>query len=299
VQRVHRRAIALLVTVMFVMLITVAIGIGLKQVNEASDLVQKENFLYQSSIIVEDILSILQNSPDIKQVAENNSSEEFYIFVSQAAFIPFEIDGLEILMKIKSARSKFCISSFNAARVDAMKRYLDNYQINNQYVDILVDNMSKIKEDNSYNSNIFDAKPYLFRDYLASEKHLREINNYYMQEYNDDALKKIDFEQLLYYSDDANMSIDLNFATPEVWELMLGTTRDRAEFLAEGGGSYTALADLNLDADEKERLAKFKTSFFEPIIFVELEITQNGADSKITFEYDIREKKGRNFTYDI
>lgn len=296
-----RNAIALLITIMFVIVITVAIGFGLKQVNIASQIVKDENFTYQCQIILEDVLNILQTSKEVQMVSDDNSSEGLFIFLSQAAFIPFESSGLEVILQISNARSKFnpLLLKQNQARQDAVKLYLNNYRINNQYVDILVDNMSGVKEDNSYNSAIFDEKPYLFRDYVASAEHLEAINDFYAREYNDNSLKKINFDNLFYYSDDNSTKIDLNYATTEVWEMLLGTTKERAEFLTNGAGSYTDLTSLNLNSDELERLALFDTSFFEPILFVKVEISQNGSTSKINFEYDIKEKKGSNFVYDI
>ena len=286
---------------MFVIVITVAIGFGLKQVNIASQIVKDENFTYQCQIILQDVLNILQTSKEVQMVSDDNSSEGLFIFLSQAAFIPFESSGLEVILQISNARSKFnpLLLKQNQARQDAMKQYLNNYMINNQYVDILVDNMSGVKEDNSYNSAIFDEKPYLFRDYVASAEHLEAINDFYAREYNDNSLKKINFDNLFYYSDDNSTKIDLNYATTEVWEMLLGSTKERAEFLTNGAGSYTDLTSLNLNSDELERLALFDTSFFEPILFVKVEISQNGSTSKINFEYDIKEKKGSNFVYDI
>ena len=91
--RQSKNAIALLVTVMFVIVITVAIGFGLKQVNIATQVIKKENFMYQSTLIVEDVLKILKTSPDINRLRDSNSSAELNIFLSQAAFIPFEVLG--------------------------------------------------------------------------------------------------------------------------------------------------------------------------------------------------------------
>jgi len=286
---------------MFVIVITVAIGYGLKQVNEASKIVKNENFMYQSHIIVEDVLNILQTSQEIKIISDSNSSEGLFLFLSQAAFIPFESSGLEIIMKISSARAKFnpLLLKENQIRQDAMKQYLNNYMINNQYVDILVDNISGIKEDNSYNSSIFDENPYLFRDYIVSAKHLEKINDFYAKEFNDNALSKVDFNNLFYYSDDNSTKIDVNYATTEVWEMLLTTTKERAEFLSDGAGSYTDEISLGLNSDELERLALFDVSYFEPILLIELEISQNGAFSNISFEYDIKEKKGSNFVYEL
>ena len=294
-----RSAIALLITVMFVIVITVAIGYGLKQVNNASSVVKEEKFIYQSSIIVEDVLNILKTSPDIASVIDTNSSSDFYVFMSQASFIPLQISGFDIVLKISSARSKFNPKQINIRNIDLLRVFMSNHNVNSQYVDLLVDSISGIKEDNSYNSTIFDENPYLFRNYIASLDQVKEINKFYTQEYNDPSLKNIDFNELFYFSSESNISIDLNYATPLVWELLLGTTKERAEFLSDGMGSYTQLSDLNLDRDEEENLEKFKTSYFEPLLFVEIEIMQENMKSNISFEYDIKKKEGYNFAYEI
>ncbi len=293
-----RSAIALLITLMFVIVITVAIGYGLKQVNDATKIVKQEQSLYQKNIIVEDILNILNNSSDLQAAMSN--SESFSLLLSQASFIPFEYGDVTILMKIKSARAKFNPAMLSNATSVQLRKFLVNYNINSQYVDILLDNVRGIKVDNSYNTSIFDEHPYLFRDYIASAKHLEIINAYYAKEYNDNALSNVDFNQLFYYTDDTNISIDLNYATTEVWEFMLGCSHERAEVLNANGGFYTELKDLNLNDDEKKILkTSFKTSFFQPIVQIELEITLNGEYSKMSFEYDIQKKKGSNFAYEI
>ncbi len=294
-----RSGIALLITVMFVIVITVAIGYGLKQVNSAATAVKQENFIYQSNIIVEDLLRILQTSPEIQAAVDTNSSEALFLLISQAAFIPFESHGLEMVLKIKSARAKFNPAQIDANNTEQIKLFMNNYNINNQYVDILRDNINGIKEDNSYNSRIFDEHPYLFRDYIASSEHLKIINDFYTKEYNDNSLSKIDFDNLFYYSSDRNMSIDLNYATPEVWEMLAGVQKERAEVLTANGGFYTKYEDLGLNDDELENLKHFKTSFYEPILDVEVEIRQNGLLSNIHFEYNIKTKKGSNFAFKL
>ncbi len=295
-----RNGIALLITLMFVIVITVAIGYGLKQVNDATKIAKQEKFIYQSSVIVEDIINILNNSQELQAAAENNSSSDFYLFLSQTAFIPFEYEGMEIVFKIKSARGKFNPSMLSSATSQYLKEYVTRYNINAQYVDILEDNIKGIKVDNSYNSTIFDENPYLFRDYIASAKHLKIINDYYTKEYHDNALKNVAFDELFYYTDDKNITIDLNYATAEVWEFMLGCSKERATLLSEAGGSYVSMENLNLNNTEKERLQKnFKISFFEPVVQVELDIRLDESYSKVNFEYDIKKKKGSNFVYEI
>ena len=297
--RQARSAIALLITVMFVIVITIAIGFGLKQVNKAAAAVKNEHFIYQSRIIIEDILNILRKSPDIKSITDTNSSEGLALFLSQASFIPFESSGVEIVIQLSSARAKFNPNALkkNQARQDVLKQYLSNYNINSDYVDILLDNMNGVKVDNSYNSTIFDENPYLFRDYIASPEHLEKINEFYTKEYNDNSLSNIDFNKLFYYSEDENMSIDLNQATKEVWEMLLLCTPERAEFLSNGVGGYKNLDSLELNEGEKSQLALFQTSFFEPILFVKLEIREQKSILNMSFEYNIRTQQASNFTY--
>lgn len=297
--RKSKSAIALLITVMFVIVISVAIGVGLKQINSATQELKTEKFMYQSTLLIEDVLKILGKNKELKAIVDQKSVEGMFLFLSQAKFIPFESSGLSILLSIESARSKYNLRNLDVYSVSALKYYVENNRVDTQYVEMLLDAKSGIKVDNSYNSNIFDENPYLFRDYVASAKHLRQINDAYAREYNDNSLTNIKFENLLYYTKESNTSIDLNYAKPEVWEMMLGVTKERAKGLYSAAGSYRKLNDLNLGDDEKFKLSKFKTSFFQPYILVSIEIMQGDSESKIIFEYDIKNKKGLNFVYEI
>lgn len=298
--RVQKNAIALLITVMFVIVITVAIGFGLSQVNKAAKIVKDESFTYQSSIIIEDVLNILKTSPDIARVGDANSSSELYALLSQASFIPFESSGVEIVLKMHSARDKLNSFDLKDAKIaTALREYLNNKMIPNRYADILLDCVSGIKVDNSYNSRIFDENPYLFRDYIASAEHLEQINDFYQREYNDNSLKNVNFENIFYFGDTNNTAIDVNYARSEVWELMLGATKERAEYLVDNAGVYDNIDSLNLDEQEIENLQRFKISFFEPTLLIDIEIKQNESSAHISFEYDIKNKKESNFVYEI
>ncbi len=296
------------------MAITIAIGLGLKNINKASYQVNKENFMIQTTVILDDVLTLLETYPELDAIAKDNSGDAFGIFLSQASFIPLESGDLKIAIELKSARSKFNVNSLfknnniqEIRRVDALKNYLSKYMINDAYVDILLDNMGGIKEYLPYNSEIFYENPKLFRDYIQTSRHLADINQYYLNRYADNSIMKksdeytqyADIEELFYYSKDRNTSIDLNYATVQTWELLLSTSRERAQELSGGAGTYTAEADLELQDDEKLEFVKFSTSFYEPFIDVSIEIIKEDQSAMIYFEYDIKKKKGYNFAYDI
>jgi len=305
----QKNGIALLITLLFIVAITLSIGIGLKQVKKASDYVQTENFMFQTSIILDDVQKLLQNSPELKEVANDATGESLFIFLSESSFIPFEAADIKVSLEIQSARARLNINSLidintsneqgTSDRVNALKEYLSNYNINVVYGDILLDIMGGIKEDMSYNSDIFYQKPYLFRDYVVSVKHLNEINDFYTKSYRENSLKNIELENLFSFSEDRNTSMDVNYISTEVWELVLGVDKLRAQELSAGGGSYTDDASLNLTDDELLQLKRFKYSFFEYYLDVKVEVIQDSSIAKIHFEYDIKNKKGSNFSYEI
>lgn len=300
----NKKGIALLITLLFIMAISVSIGTGLKYVNDTSAEVENENFLFQSSVITDDILTLLKNSKELDVLVKDASVEGLFLFLSQSSFIPFEISDLKISMEISSARAKFNPNTLagddntvGLKKIDALKEYMQKYRVNHIYVDILLDNMRP--ESLSYTSSIFDENPTLFREYIASDAHLEKINDFYTQTYYDNNLKNIDLQKLFYPSPDRQTKIDLNYATPEVWEMILGVDKKRAKQLSLGGGSYFDLESLDLNEDEIQALSRFEVSYFEPNLDISLNIRKDDKSAHIRFEYDMTTKQGLNFSYDI
>jgi len=292
-----RRGIALLITVFFIMLITLSVGAGLKYINGASKSVQSEQFMFQSAMILDDVLKLLETS---KELAAVDSPDELAIFLAESSFIPFQSNGVSVVIEISSARDRVNPNTLiTKSRLDAFKNYLMLKMVNMEYADMLSDVIGGIKEDMSYNTDVFNQKPYLFRDYIASSKHLDELNDSYLKRYHENSLQNIDTDKLFHVSKDKNSSVDLNFATASAWELMLGCDENRAETLSSGGGTYATLDDLSLSETEKISLDEFKTSFFEPYIYVKIEITQKDSTANIAFEYDIQSKRGSNFVFEV
>jgi len=301
-----RNAIALMITLFFIMAISVVLGLSLKYLNKATSEVKNENFTLQTSVILDDVLNILKTSADLDAIVKENSKEALYLFLTEASFIPFESSGVSVVIELKSARSMVNINTLvdkngtmQPERQRAFEEYFINYNINSEYINMLVDNMSKIKEDMSYNSAIFNENPYLFRDYIASQKHLEVINDFYAKSYNDNRLSKIDFEKLFYFSKDREYIIDLNYINAETWRLLTSCDEQRAQELNLGAGSYEKFEDLGLNEVEELTLKRFNVSFYEPYLYVNVNISDGSSSANIGFEYDMKNKKGSNFVYDI
>jgi hypothetical protein len=308
-----RKGIALLITLMFIILITVAVGIGLKNINEATKLSKKDQFILQTNVLIDDVLTILRKSKELDLILSSDSEdikrEAFNIFLAQTSFIPLESSGVKMILELSSARDKInpnksfdenLTDSNYKHRVNRFENYLQRFNVNSvEYIKVFQDLQGGYKEDMSYKSGIFNQNTTLFRDYITSLKHLEEANDYYAKSFHENSLKNIDFENIFYFSKNSDYEIDLNYATKEVWQMLLGCEDSRANQLVEGSGTYAELNDLYLSDDENLSLSYFKTSFFQPVVDVKLEIIKDEQNAKISFEYDLKTKKGSNFIYEI
>ena len=280
------------------MLVTLSLGVGLKYVKDSSDSMRDESFTLQSAMILEDFLNILKTYPALNEVKDKDS---LAVFLSEASLIPLEREDLKVLIEISSARAKINPNAFaNKERMLAFKAFLIKNYVNEEYATTLLDVIDGVKEDNRYNTDIFNENPYLFRDYLASENHLLALNEIFKNKYHQNTLKNIDETELFYVSKDKNASIDLNYATPLVWRLTLGCDEDRANALSANGlGAYSSFEDLILSDEENQSLSKFSVSFYEPTIDVKISINKKNEKAFIRFEYNIELKKGSNFVFEV
>jgi hypothetical protein len=301
-KKMMKNAIALMITLFFIMALTVSIGLGLKYVKQGSQSVNSEQFTMQCRSVLADLLNLLKTSPDIAAI---NSADTLSLFLSQASFIPLNNNDVNVLIKISSARSKIApILLKDKNRDTLLRNFLSVNAVNLEYADILDDLMSGIKEDGSYRTDIFNENPYLFRNYIVSQAHLNRANAFYKQNLHDDNLKNIDTKDLFYFSQESNASnykVDLNRATPIVWELLLGCDKERAKALNAAAGLYSSQKDLLLNEDEKLSLMKFgkNISYYEPYIEIKITIMQKNQTANISFEYNLESKKGSNFVFEV
>ena len=301
-----RDAVALLITLFLVLLMSIAVGVGLKSANKAKESVQKEAFMIQSGILVEDVLNMLKGSPELHQITESNSSTALYAFLSSASAIPFQSGDVRVLVTLQSARGHFNINALkdaNATKAEEKASRLEalflRHELSSDLVNYLEDAMGGFKEDGSYKSDLFLLRPELFRDYIASAHHLEKILLVYGQKTHINPYSKLNFDTLFSFEKESATKIDLNYATPEVWELLIGASRERARKLSENAGSYETLGDLGLDEKEKEMLGVFDYSFFEPVVAVHMDMAQGNIHGSIEFEFDLRTQKAGNFVYEI
>lgn len=301
-----RRAIALLLTLFFIILITISLGVGLGYMKKMTSMTQQEQFMIQSRTLVDDFLTMLKSSKELQNLAgEDNNTQGFYDFLSAYSTLPLANDAMDVLIELSSARSKLnpnsLISSdttLQTKRFDALKNYLSRNNADPLYADIMLD---VLNTDAAYytQSDIFQIYPSLPKGLLFSKAQQEILTTFFTNRYHDTSLHAIDFEKIFIYSKDPQTKIDLNVASPELWSLISGCDLLRAQQLAQRSTPCSDLECFELLDEEKERLKLFAYSFYEPILQIKLTLRQNEMRAYISFEYDVKQKKGSNFVYQI
>lgn len=301
-----RRGIALLLTLIIVMLMSIAIGLSMRTLNDAKKSVEKERFMIQSGMIVEDILDVLNKSPEMRAVAEANSSVALFTLLSSASMLPFESEGYRVLVSLKSARDRLNINTFAKADTTKAKErrvrlanFLNDYALGGDLYNYILDSMGGFKEDGSYRSDLFYNDPTLYRNAIVSSRQMERILLDFAKKDGIDPFSKLNFDKIFAYNEDPTTKLDLNYATPEVWELVAGVSKERAKQLFENAGSYESLSDLGLSEEEEKILSLFDYSFFEPVILVHLDVLKEDISAAIEFEYDIKKKRAKRFVFEI
>jgi hypothetical protein len=301
-----RPAIALLLTLFFIMLITLSLGVGLGYMKKMTYNTQQEQFMIQSRVILDDFLTMLKSSKDLDAlIQENNSSEAFYNFITSYSTIPLAHEEIEVLIQLSSARGKFNPNTLvnedallQTKRFDALKEYFNKNNINSSYADVMLDILNT-KENYYPTSDIFYMYPQLSRGSLASLQHQQILSDFFANRYRDNSINNIDFDKFFIYTQDTTTKVDLNFASAEVWSLLIGCESLRAQEILQKSGTCQDLECFGLSVQEIEQLNNFAYSFYEPIIEIKLSLRQNNMHAFISFEYDMKQKKGYHFVYQI
>lgn len=299
-----KQGIALLITMLFLIAISASIAIGFGQIEDASKSIRKEHFILQCKIINDDIVRILRQSKQLDSIASKQSISGLHDFVLAASFIPISADGLHVTINIKSARSKFDINnllnqdrSININKVQALKSFLARNGANEAFVNIILDDMGKIKGQTHYNNILTNRYPGLLQGYISSPAQFHLLYRFYINSFEDDSLKNIDFNKLFYFTNKQGNKIDLNFATLQTWEMLLNTNAQRASLMVAKEGSYKNMKDLNLNTQEQKNLNRFNVSFFEPIIYVTIHVSISKQNAYIGFAYNLQTKAESNVRY--
>ena len=300
-----RPAMALMLTLFFVIAITAALTVSLSQVRKVLTRVNDGQFLVQSSALLEDTLSILKGTKMLDEIVDENT---FDLYMSMASIIPLpEVNGLRVMISMESDRGKFNINTLSAKDkklLGMFEEYLLNSQYNvqdiNYLTELLMDAMGGSKD--LYYTDIFDQNPALYREKIINTRHLEQILDYYVLTRHDNSVALIPWEELFRFGDNNDSTIDVNYMEQASWQMILPFVQDELALeISESGEVYEKLGDISyLDEGSIKVLSDYNVSTYEPYVQVELDVTNDKNQSaNIKFEYDLKNKKAYRFEYKI
>lgn len=296
----HRHAIALMLTLFFIIAITVALGVSLKQVRLGSENITKEHFLIQSAAILDDVLFLLKESPELASIAD---AETLNIFLSTASLIPFEVEGVAVKIEIASAGSKININALeNSVLQEAFINYLIRYNVSNpEYMMQLIHDASHGISETGYMSDIFDINPTLYRDKIVSQEHLNVLLQHYVLTQHENSVNTIPWSNLVRFDDANNTTIDVNYLSADVWQLLVPEmSLEEAQERSEGLLVVSSTDQLGLSSVDEARLKPlFDGNFYTPKVAVNVAVLENNQSATIMFDYNLESKKGNHFEYGI
>ena len=300
---IKRDAIALMLTLFFIIAITVALGISLKQVRLGNQSVDKEHFMVQSAAILDDVLTLLKSSSELNSVSD---AQGLNLFLSTASIIPFEVNALAVKIEIASAGAKININSLNNAVLkEAFINYLVRYNVSNpDYLMQLIYDASHGVNENGYQSDIFDANPSLYRDKIVSQSHLNTILKHYVLTQHENSVMKLPWNNLVRFDDNNDSSLDANYLSADVWQMLVpDMSEEEAAERASGLNVATSVEELGLNGDDAAWLTSLNGSgiigFYTPKVAVNVDILEHNQSAKISFDYNLASKKGNHFEYGI
>jgi len=295
----QRSAIALLITLFFVISVTAAVGVSMIQLRLSAEQVREGKCLIQSSMILDDLRKLLKTSPVLDKIKD---ADELRYFLENTSIIPVALENLNVKINIHSAMGRININSLASFKAfqEALSVYMLQYDIEDieYFQDLLIDSMSGNQPH--YRTDVFDSKPWLYRERIVSMAHLEQIIDYYIMTRHDENIKKIPWKQLVRFSVHNDRYIDANYMTPQVWQLLLPDLNEGVSTdLAKWDVVYKESGDFGLSEEDLEHLKKFRLSYYVPRLEVNVDVSRNDQNVHVAFEYDLKTKKGGNFDYGL
>jgi len=297
-----RSAIALIITLFFIMAMTLLVGISSGLSDRALKRVEKERFLIQANRISHDVVTMLnQITKDL------NGSDDLDMLIDLPVLLDDEVSGMHVEITFESASSRLNINSLVDENGTIQKEYynlLESVLINNQVLDpslflsLVADTIDSDIEERVVDSEIATLDPFYSNGEIIDMKHFNKIIQKYIQMRDDLAINQIPWSKLI---STVGKNIDINHVTPELFaEIFTNFAPDEVlEYTLGRKETYNKMEDLEVDDFTKEYLQKLGISFYEPLIKCNVLLKVNEQTGIISFYYDLSGKNASEFNIEI
>jgi len=303
---VKRNAIALLVTISFVTVIMTLIGVSTDIVESSFKRVSAKHSLVQDNILFSDIEAILKEAS-----GDVNDSMGLDIFLSIPLFfenkkndiavdIVFESDASTVnvnhLLRNDVNRSKEKYQNrpvpLDTLYEDYFERILTVYNLSDKilFLSMVADTLDSDLEERMPGSEIALEDPFFRQGHIYNLRHFDKIVSAYKKQTLDFNVDTVPWKELIGFHAD---SIDFNRIGPEVLRHLVPEidSESAPNYTSDKDDLYENLDELPFDEEAKKRLKKMGVKFYSPYVSAVMNIKDGDHRSRITFAYNLKDKK--------
>lgn len=294
----------MIITIAFIAAIVAIIGMSMGLLDRSYNGVANKRFLVQSDVLLSNMLGILKSAS-----SDVNDSTTLDIFLAMP--LAFENSDFDTSATIAFTSAASCpninwLIDKQAAKKDdpytqiplnpQMEAYLDRilsiYNVSDRIllVSMIADAIDEDLEARSSGSEIALDAPDFMQGEIYDLHHFNQIIDAYERISLDPMARRVPWAQLIGFT---NMQLDFNHLTTEALSVLAPELEPEqaAMLTAERLDVYTALSELPLTQESKERLKKLHLAFYSAEVNGDI-VIQNG-DRKLhaAFLYNLGSKK--------
>jgi disulfide oxidoreductase YuzD len=314
----NKNAIALLITITFLMAISAIIAFGLKNIQKDITNSTKESFYYQSMIIYEDVKQILLPNifEQIKNLDTNDSDSKQAIaqILNDYFFLPIPLINDEtigsVFVEIRPVNRGYNINNLKSTPIPQrkfFKKFINNLDDEEFFIDLLdlaLETNSSIamydylKNDKSIAINL----PFFKRGEIVDFKHFKQIEDEYFKKTKDKKIYDLNWKEFL----------DFNSGTKVIFSY-IKYEYCKTLFIDNYGEEWVEKYCKNEEfVDDSRAVEIFGEDYnqtlysknitldnYTPKILVILHISQNKNRAKYIFRYNIETKEATILNLDF
>ena len=289
-----KKAVILLATLFFVMLIIFLIGVNTKLLKRGFEISNETKFMVQVNSLLKDIKVLLdKKAPLITNATFLNvlTSAQWSIEYGQALKVTLDMKSDARALNINSIRppDELGGTENRYGIYDIISSILEENEVKDApyLLDLILDTVDTDLEERSYNSEIASVDANFEQGRIHSMQHFRQILSHYARAVSDSKANSIPWETYIAFT---HRQADVNFLDIKMLSSVL--KRDESE-IAKQIQENSPIEDMSVvfSPDEVALLTSLGVQAFVPIVKCVVHIETLERVAKAEFLYDLKSKR--------
>ena len=289
-----KKAVILLATLLFVMLLIFLIGVNTKLLKRGFEISNETKFMVQVNSLLKDITVLIdKKAPLITNATFLNvlTSAQWSIEYGQALKVTLDMKSDAKALNINAIRPPFELGDGEShyGIYDIISSILETYEIRDStyLLDLILDTVDADLDERTFNSEIALVDANFEQGHIHSMQHFRQILSYYARATNDSKASNVPWEKYIAFT---HRQADINFLDTKMLAYVL--EREESE-IAKQIQENQPIEDMSVvfSPEEVNLLTKLGVQSFVPIVKCIVHIETLERVAKAEFLYDLKTKR--------